>query len=246
MRKQPPGATFAAGSAHFFRPAGSGEPAALYPFFPVTLDTNQQQVSYIIGRDLARNFAQQGLELDIDTLAAALKEGLAGQPSRLSQEQMQAAMQQLQEQLGGGEDDQDDDSTPTPTSMNNKADGEAFLAENKNKPGVTTLPSGLQYEVLTEGSGPKPTPRSSVTTHYHGTLINGTVFDSSYQRGQPATFGVNQVIAGWTEALQLMPEGSKWRLYIPSDLAYGKRGAGRDIGPDSALIFDVELLKVNN
>ncbi|TDN39488.1 FKBP-type peptidyl-prolyl cis-trans isomerase [Hymenobacter sp. UV11] len=212
----------------------------------MTLDTNQQQVSYIIGRDLARNFAQQGLELDIDILAAALREGLSGQPSRLNQEQMQAAMQQLQEQLGGGEEDQDNDETPNPNSMNNKAEGEAFLAENQNKPGITTLPSGLQYEVLTEGAGAKPTPRSSVTTHYHGTLINGTVFDSSYQRGQPATFGVNQVIAGWTEALQLMPEGSKWRLYIPSDLAYGKRGAGRDIGPDSALIFDVELLKVNN
>jgi FKBP-type peptidyl-prolyl cis-trans isomerase FklB len=212
----------------------------------VTLDTNQQQVSYIIGRDLARNFAQQGLELDIDTLAAALKEGLAGEPSKLSQEQMQAAMQQLQEQLGGGMDD-DDDETQEPNSMsNNKAEGEAFLAENANKPGITTLPSGLQYEVLTEGTGPKAGLRSSVTTHYHGTLLNGNVFDSSYQRGQPATFGVSQVIPGWTEALQLMPEGSKWRLYIPSDLAYGKRGAGRDIGPDSALIFDVELLKVNN
>ncbi|MDO7888011.1 FKBP-type peptidyl-prolyl cis-trans isomerase N-terminal domain-containing protein [Hymenobacter cheonanensis] len=211
----------------------------------MTLDTNQQQVSYIIGRDLARNFAQQGLELDIDTLAAALKEGLSGQPSRLTQEQMQAAMQQLQEQLGGGEDD-DDDAPQNPNAMNNKAEGEAFLAENAQKPGVTTLPSGLQYEVLTQGTGPKPTLRSSVTTHYHGTLINGNVFDSSYQRGQPATFPVNGVIAGWTEALQLMPEGSKYRLYIPSDLAYGKRGAGRDIGPDSALIFDVELLKVNN
>jgi FKBP-type peptidyl-prolyl cis-trans isomerase FklB len=212
----------------------------------VTLDTNQQQVSYIIGRDLARNFAQQGLELDIDTLAAALKEGLSGEPSRLSQEQMQTAMQQLQEQLGGGMEEDDDDATQNPNAMNNKAEGEAFLAENAQKPGITTLPSGLQYEVLTEGTGPKPTLRSSVTTHYHGTLINGNVFDSSYQRGQPATFPVNGVIAGWTEALQLMPEGSKYRLYIPSDLAYGKRGAGRDIGPDSALIFDVELLKVNN
>ena len=211
----------------------------------MTLDTNQQQVSYIIGRDLARNFAQQGLELDIDTLAAALKEGLAGQPSRLTQEQMQTAMQQLQEQLGDGQEEDDDD-TPNPNAMNNKAEGEAFLTENAQKPGVTTLPSGLQYEILTEGTGKKPTLRSSVTTHYHGTLTNGTVFDSSYQRGQPATFPVNGVIAGWTEALQLMPEGSKWRLYIPSDLAYGKRGAGRDIGPDSALVFDVELLKVNN
>jgi FKBP-type peptidyl-prolyl cis-trans isomerase FklB len=212
----------------------------------VTLDTNQQQVSYIIGRDLARNFAQQGLELDIDTLAAALKEGLAGEPSQLTQEQMQAAMQQLQEQLGGSEDEDDEDTQDPNTMSNNKAEGEAFLAENAQKPGVTTLPSGLQYEIITEGTGAKPTLRSSVTTHYHGTLPSGKVFDSSYQRGQPATFPVNGVIAGWTEALQLMPEGSKWRLYIPSDLAYGKRGAGRDIGPDSALVFDVELLKVNN
>ncbi|WP_417455641.1 FKBP-type peptidyl-prolyl cis-trans isomerase N-terminal domain-containing protein [Hymenobacter bucti] len=218
----------------------------LHSTFSVTLDTNQQQVSYIIGRDLARNFAQQGLELDIDTLAAALKEGLAGEPSRLDQEQMQAAMQQLQEQLGGEAEDDDDDDTQSTTMNNNKAEGEAFLAENAQKPGVTTLPSGLQYEIITEGTGAKPTLRSSVTTHYHGTLPDGKVFDSSYQRGQPATFPVNGVIAGWTEALQLMPEGSKWRLYIPSDLAYGKRGAGRDIGPDLALVFDVELLKVNN
>jgi FKBP-type peptidyl-prolyl cis-trans isomerase FklB len=146
--------------------------------------------------------------------------------------------------MGGPKDD--DDTSNDATMNNNKAEGEAFLAENKSKPGITTLPSGLQYEVLTEGSGRKPGPTSQVTTHYHGTLLNGNVFDSSYQRGQPATFGVNQVIAGWTEALQLMPEGSKWRLYIPSDMAYGKRGAGRDIGPDSTLIFDVELLKVNN
>ena len=152
-------------------------------------------------------------------------------------------MQQLQEQMGGDDDNQSED----PESMNNnKAKGEAFLAENAKKPGVTTLPSGLQYEVLTEGSGKKPGLSSSVTTHYHGTLINGTVFDSSYQRGQPATFPVNGVIAGWTEALQLMGEGSKYRLYIPSDLAYGKRGAGRDIPGDTALIFDVELVKVNN
>ncbi len=209
----------------------------------MNLDSHQAQVSYIIGRDLARNFAQQGLELDVDTLAGALKEGLQGLPSRLTQEEMQAAMQQLQEQVGGADDDDSQDSNPM---NNNKAEGETFLADNAKKPGVTTLPSGLQYEVLTEGSGKKPGLGSSVTTHYHGTLINGTVFDSSYQRGQPATFPVNGVIAGWTEALQLMGEGSKYRLYIPSDLAYGKRGAGRDIPGDTALIFDVELLKVNN
>lgn len=214
----------------------------------MTLDTNQQQVSYIIGRDLARNFSQQGLELDVDILATALREGLQGLPSRLTPEQMQAAMQQLQEQLGGAPDDNDDDDNDLDSHAmtDNKTEGEAFLAANAQKPGITTLPSGLQYEIITEGAGKKPTLKSSVTTHYHGTLPNGTVFDSSYQRGQPATFPVNGVIAGWTEALQLMPEGSKWRLYIPSDLAYGKRGAGRDIAPDSALVFDVELLKVNN
>jgi FKBP-type peptidyl-prolyl cis-trans isomerase FklB len=210
----------------------------------MNLDSHQAQVSYIIGRDLARNFAQQGLELDVDTLAGALKEGLQGLPSRLTQEEMQAAMQQLQEQMGGAEDDQQDQNSNT--MNNNKAEGEAFLAQNASKSGVTTLPSGLQFEVLTQGTGNKPSLGSSVTTHYHGTLINGTVFDSSYQRGQPATFPVNGVIAGWTEALQLMPEGSKYRLYIPSDLAYGKRGAGRDIPGDTALIFDVELIKVNN
>ena len=210
----------------------------------MNLDSHQAQVSYIIGRDLARNFAQQGLELDVDTLTDALREGLQGLPSRLTQEQMQAAMQQLQEQTGGADED---DNSQDPKSMNdNKAEGEAFLAENTSKAGVTTLPSGLQYEVITQGTGTKPSLKSSVTTHYHGTLINGTVFDSSYQRGQPATFPVNGVIAGWTEALQLMNEGSKYRLYIPSDLAYGKRGAGRDIPGDTALIFDVELLKVNN
>ena len=212
----------------------------------MNLDSHQAQVSYIIGRDLARNFAQQGLELDVDTLAGALKEGLQGLPSRLTQEEMQAAMQQLQEKMGSAEDDNETDNQDPNSVSNNKAEGEAFLAQNASKAGITTLPSGLQYEVLTEGAGRKPTLGSSVTTHYHGTLINGTVFDSSYQRGQPATFPVNGVIAGWTEALQLMPEGSKYRLYIPSDLAYGKRGAGRDIPGDTALIFDVELIKVNN
>ncbi|HEX8427859.1 FKBP-type peptidyl-prolyl cis-trans isomerase [Hymenobacter sp.] len=210
----------------------------------MNLSSLKDQISYIIGRDLARNFAQQGLDLDVEVLAASMQEGLNGEPSRLTQEQMQAAMQQLQQQMGGVEDDDDNQ---TSTSMgNSKEEGQAFLSENKNRAGVTTLPSGLQYEVISEGTGKKPTLSSSVTTHYHGTLINGNVFDSSYQRGQPATFPVNGVIAGWTEALQLMPEGSKWRLYIPSELAYGRRGAGRDIGPDTALIFDVELLKVNN
>jgi FKBP-type peptidyl-prolyl cis-trans isomerase FklB len=124
----------------------------------------------------------------------------------------------------------------------NQKAGEAFLAQNKTRPGVTETPSGLQYEILTEGTGPKPSAGSKVTCHYHGTLIDGTVFDSSVQRGQPATFPLNMVIKGWTEALQLMPVGSKWRLFLPSQLAYGERQTGSFIGPNSTLIFDVELI----
>ena len=126
----------------------------------------------------------------------------------------------------------------------NKKEGEEFLAANKSKEGVVTLPSGLQYKVLKEGTGPKPSATDSVACNYRGTLINGTEFDSSYKRGQPATFAVNGVIKGWTEALQLMPVGSKWQLFIPADLAYGERGAGADIGPNSTLIFEVELLSI--
>ena len=128
----------------------------------------------------------------------------------------------------------------------NKQAGEAFLAANKSKEGVVTLPSGLQYKILTQGSGPKPTAGDSVVCNYRGTLLDGTEFDSSYQRGQAATFPVGQVIKGWTEALQLMPVGSKWQLFIPSDLAYGSRGAGPSIGPNATLIFEVELLSIQD
>lgn len=125
----------------------------------------------------------------------------------------------------------------------NKEEGENFLKTNKNREGVVTLPSGLQYEIITKGNGPTPKASDTVKTHYHGTLIDGSIFDSSVQRGEPATFGVSQVISGWVEALQLMPKGSKWRLFIPSELAYGERGAG-SIGPNSTLIFEVELLDI--
>src|SRR5580700_2167774 len=128
----------------------------------------------------------------------------------------------------------------------NKAEGAAFLEENKTKEGVVTLPSGLQYSILKEGTGPKPTAADTVVCNYRGTLINSTEFDSSYKRGQPATFPVGQVIKGWTEALQLMPVGSKWQLFVPSDLAYGQRGASAEIGPDTTLIFEVELLSIQD
>jgi FKBP-type peptidyl-prolyl cis-trans isomerase FklB len=130
-------------------------------------------------------------------------------------------------------------------SANNLKEGQEFLAANKLKPGITELPSGLQYEIITQGTGPKPTAANKVTCHYHGTLINGTIFDSSVQRGQPAAFPLNQVIKGWTEGVQLMPTGSKWRFFIPPHLGYGERSAGASIGPNSTLIFEVELLGIN-
>ncbi|MDQ4140769.1 MAG: FKBP-type peptidyl-prolyl cis-trans isomerase [Bacteroidota bacterium] len=201
---------------------------------------NKEKISYIIGRDMATNFRKQGLEVDPDIFLQGFKEAIAGQKSQLSQEDVQAAMMELHQLMASRQN----------TAMSrqgeiNQQEGEAFLAENKNRPDVVTLPSGLQYQVLSQGSGKSPSKSDSVTTHYHGTLLDGTVFDSSYERGEPATFPVNGVIAGWTEALQKMKEGDKWRLFIPSNLAYGTRGAGGDIGPNATLIFDVELLTVN-
>jgi len=200
----------------------------------------KDKISYIIGRDMAGNFQKQGIDIAPEALLSGLQDALNGTAPKLSQEEVQSTMMQLQMQMqekqqgsGGSSGEQ------------NQQEGEAFLQKNKGKEGVTALPSGLQYQVLESGSGKTPTASSKVTTHYHGTLINGTVFDSSYERGEPATFPVNGVIAGWTEALQLMKEGDKWRLFIPGNLAYGSRGAGGDIGPNSTLVFDVELLKVH-
>ncbi|AKQ45328.1 membrane protein [Rufibacter radiotolerans] len=200
-----------------------------------------QKISYIIGRDMAANFAKQGIEIEPQALLFGLTEALKGSPSKLDQDEIQSVMMQLQMQM-----QEKQQASAGVSGEQNKKEGEAFLESNKAKEGVKTLPSGLQYEVLESGSGKTPTKTSHVTTHYHGTLIDGTVFDSSYERGEPATFPVNGVIAGWTEALQLMKEGDKWRLFIPSNLAYGPRGAGADIGPNAALIFDVELISVNN
>ncbi|WP_242928303.1 FKBP-type peptidyl-prolyl cis-trans isomerase [Pontibacter vulgaris] len=196
----------------------------------------KDKISYIIGRDMATNLKKQGIDIEAEPFMQGLKEVLAGQPSSLSANDVQEAMMALQQEMGQKQGAK---------AADNKKAGEAFLAENKGKEGVKTLPSGLQYQVLQEGSGKSPSSSDQVTTHYHGTLIDGTVFDSSYERNQPATFPVNGVIAGWTEALQLMKEGAKWRLFIPSNLAYGSQGAGDVIGPNSTLIFDVELISVN-
>jgi FKBP-type peptidyl-prolyl cis-trans isomerase FklB len=203
------------------------------------LNTLKEKISYIIGRDMAANFSKQGIEIEANQLLAGLQDAMAGKPSQLSAEETQKTMMQLQEEM-----EQKFQEKAGKAGEANKKEGQDFLAANKNKEGIHTLPSGLQYEILQEGTGKTPTRTDQVTTHYKGTLIDGTVFDSSYERGQPATFPVNGVIAGWTQALMLMKEGAKWRLYVPSDLAYGAQGAGADIGPNATLIFDVELLQV--
>lgn len=191
------------------------------------------KLSYALGMSMASNLMNSGFRnLDVDSFVKAFTEIMQEATPELSP---QEANQIIQEYFSRKQGEM---------LSENLEKGQKFLEENKNKESVVTLPSGLQYEILTEGSGPKPKATDKVRCHYHGTLIDGTVFDSSVQRGQPAVFGVNQVIKGWVEALQLMPVGSKWRLYIPSDLAYGESGSGNSIQPNSALIFDVELLGI--
>ena len=215
--------------------------AAIHAQEKVELKEPKQKISYAIGMDIGSNLKRQEIDVDAKTLAAGIADALSGKLQLTEAEakqvinefrtQMMAKMESKQKEAGG---------------KNLKA-GEDFLAANAKKDGVKTTASGLQYKVLKPGDGKGKTPKSTdtVKVHYHGTLIDGTVFDSSVQRGQPATFGVNEVIAGWTEVLQLMKEGDKWQVYIPSKLAYGERGApGGQIGPNSALIFDVELLSI--
>ena len=206
----------------------------------MSFSSNKEKISYIIGRDMAANFKKQGIEVDPEIFLQGFKEALSGAESKLNPEEVQAAMMALQQEMQSRQA-----AGKGAMAEANKQEGEAFLAQNKTREGVTTLPSGLQYMVLQEGNGASPGPTDKVTTHYHGTLIDGTVFDSSYERGQPATFPVNGVISGWTEALQRMQEGAKWRLFLPANLAYGAQGAGEDIGPNATLIFDVELISVN-
>ena len=200
----------------------------------------KDRISYIIGRDMAANFQKQGLEINPDIFIQGMKEAMTGTKSELNADEIKEAMTELQQLMQSRQA-----ASHSRVGEINQQEGEAFLAENKNREGVVTLPSGLQYMVLREGNGKTPDRTDKVTTHYHGTLIDGTVFDSSYERGQPATFPVNGVISGWTEALMKMQEGAKWRLFLPSNLAYGAQGAGEDIGPNATLIFDVELLSVN-
>jgi FKBP-type peptidyl-prolyl cis-trans isomerase FklB len=192
-----------------------------------------------IGQGLGANLKKQSVQVDPALVSQGLKDALAGTKTRLTEEEAKGVLTEVQNEVRKQQQEKAQEAAAT-----NKKDGEAFLAENKSKEGVVTLPSGLEYKILTAGTGPKPAASDTVVCNYRGTLINGTEFDSSYKRGQPATFGVGQVIKGWTEALQLMPVGSKWQLVIPSSLAYGERGAGAEIGPDATLIFEVELLSI--
>ncbi|CAG5080418.1 Outer membrane protein MIP [Parvicella tangerina] len=199
----------------------------------MTLKTEVDTVSYSIGLNIAENLSNQGLsDLNVDALAQGMMDYLNENDLSISKEQGEQIIQAYTQKKA------------MEAANKNKKEGEEFLADNAKKEGVVTLPSGMQYEIITEGNGAIPTANDKVKTHYHGTLIDGTVFDSSVERGQPATFGVTQVIKGWQEALQLMPVGSKWRLYIPYDLAYGERGAGGQIGPFATLIFDIELIEI--
>jgi len=195
----------------------------------------KDKVSYGVGLSVGSNFKKQGQELNPDALLAGVKDALSGKTPALTENELKETMEAWSKQM---EDKQ------KVVGEKNAADATKFLAENKKKDGVKTTASGLQYKVMKDGAGAQPKETDTVTVNYRGTLINGTEFDSSYKRGQPATFPVNGVIKGWTEALQLMKPGSKYQLFIPADLAYGARAVGPDITPNSALIFEVELLEV--
>jgi len=208
---------------------------------PLVLKTQKDKFSYALGMKMGANLQKQSVPVDPAILARGLKDGLAGGKTLLTDDEAQAALKAMQDDLRAKQQVKIQEAAGA-----NKKEGEAFLAANKGKDGVVALASGMQYKILKEGTGPKPVATDSVVCNYQGTLINGKEFDSSYKRGQPATFPVNGVIKGWTEALQLMPVGSKWQLFIPSELAYGDRGAGADIGPGATLIFEVELLSIED
>ncbi|MBC7446523.1 MAG: FKBP-type peptidyl-prolyl cis-trans isomerase [Hymenobacteraceae bacterium] len=204
-----------------------------------TLDTPEKKTSYAIGQQIGSGLKSTGMPVDLTILTQALTEAFAGAPARLTPEEMQQLMMTFQQAAQTKQQESKQQLANTCA-----AEGKKFLEENAKKSGVKTLPSGLQYKTETLGNGPSPTPSDVVKVHYRGTLLNGKEFDSSYSRGEPAQFGVGQVIKGWTEALQKMRVGAKWKLFIPAELAYGDKGAGADIAPNSTLIFDVELLEI--
>jgi FKBP-type peptidyl-prolyl cis-trans isomerase FklB len=194
----------------------------------LVLKNQKDKVSYIIGMNIGNDLKRQSIDISPKILAEGVQQALAGSKPLLTEQEIQETMMAFQKEM----------------MAKQKERGEAFLAENRKKEGVKTLPSGLQYKVIKTGTGKKPKLNDTVTTQYRGTLIDGTEFDSSYKRGQPVSFPVSGVLPGWTEALQLMEEGAKWQLFIPSNLAYGERGAGGIIGPNATLIFEIELISI--
>ena len=212
---------------------------AAAPALAAELKSDQEKNSYALGQQLGQDLKKGGVTVAPEMVAEGIKDALAGE-SRMDEGEIAAAMEGLQQQMM-----EHHMAAREEMAGENLKKGKDFLETNAKREGVKTTESGLQYEVVEEGQGPTPGPNDKVTVHYRGTLIDGTEFDSSYKRGNPATFPVSGVIPGWTEALQLMKEGAKYKLFIPADLAYGERGAGQVIGPNSALVFDVELIKVD-
>lgn len=205
------------------------------------LKDDRDKVSYSIGLDIGNTFKKQNMDINADALLSGLKDGVGGAKPKMTEEEIKTTMATFQKSMM-----EKQSAIAKEAGAKNAAAGEKFLAENKGKEGVKTTASGLQYKVVKEGDGPTPKETDTVETHYRGTLLDGTEFDSSYSRNAPATFPVNRVIKGWTEALQMMKVGSKYQLFIPPDLAYGERGAGQEIGPSSTLIFEVELLGIKD
>ncbi len=201
------------------------------------LETTEQRASYTLGADIAKNFRDQGLEIDVNAFSLGLEDALKNRKLKLNEEEMMAAINAVKQKMQKQQLEKQQS-----IARKNRDEGKAFLAENAKKEGVITLDSGVQYKVLTEGKGNSPTPEDTISAHYRGTLLDGTEFDSSFKRGTPLTLQMGSVIKGWGEVLKRMKPGSKWEVYIPSDMAYGEKGAGDAIGPNQTLIFTIELI----
>ena len=237
-QQQPPAQTQPATPPKSPQTTTPKRPAAKAPT-PLVLKTPKDKTSYAMGMNFGTGLRKQSIDIDPVILARGLRDSFSNGKTLLTEDQARAILTQLQNDIRKKQQD-----LAQQLGDANKKEGMAFLEANKTKEGVVTLPSGLQYKVLQEGTGPKPAPTDTVVCNYRGTLLDNTEFDSSYKRGQPATFPVTGVIKGWTEALQLMPVGSKWQLFVPAELAYGDRGAGGQIPPNATLIFEVELLSI--
>jgi FKBP-type peptidyl-prolyl cis-trans isomerase FklB len=221
------------------QPAKAAPAAAPETPLPDSLKDPQAQISYAIGLNIGAGLRRDAITVDPAIVAQGVKDATSGAKPLMTEDQMRMVLIQLQASVQASRE-----AKAAHAAETNKAEGEAFLKANAAKPGVVTLPSGLQYQVITAGTGKKPTADDVVLCNYRGALLDGTEFDSSFKRGAPDTFPVSGVIKGWTEALQKMPVGSKWKIFVPSSLAYGEKGAGADIGPNAVLVFDIELLSI--